>query len=222
MTTELHPDSPDDDSTNYEPVITLTPAARTVVLEARAQEPDADKMALWIEVSGVRNAAYDYDIYFQAASDARPDDVVQHDDELPIVIPIASVAKLRRSRLDLSDDEGGGLVMVNPNTPPKSQVDSIPQTDLTSDVAKRVLAVLENEINPSIAAHGGRADLVAVEDGVAYLRLGGGCQGCGMAKVTLSQGIEVAITSSISEITSVVDVTDHATGSNPYYEPAKK
>ena len=78
------------------------------------------------------------------------------------------------------------------------------------------------QINPQIAAHGGFAELVAVEGSIAYLRMGGGCQGCGMAAVTLSQGIEVAILDSVPEITEVVDVTDHAGGTNPYYEAAKK
>ncbi|MGH2683897.1 MAG: NifU family protein, partial [Actinomycetota bacterium] len=69
----------------------------------------------------------------------------------------------------------------------------------------------------------GRAELVAVEDdSVAYLRLMGGCVGCGMAAVTLSQGIEVALRESVPEIERVVDVTDHASGTNPYYEAAKK
>jgi Fe/S biogenesis protein NfuA len=70
--------------------------------------------------------------------------------------------------------------------------------------------------------HGGSAELVAVEDTTAYVRLGGGCVGCGMATVTLSQGIEVAIKEAVPEILSVVDVTDHASGTNPYYEAAKK
>ena len=82
--------------------------------------------------------------------------------------------------------------------------------------------MLEQQINPSIAAHGGRADLVAIEDDAAYLRLSGGCQGCGMASVTLSQGIEVAVTESVPEVRRVVDVTDHASGANPYFEAAKK
>lgn len=94
--------------------------------------------------------------------------------------------------------------------------------DLSGDVSQRVQQVLEQQINPSIAAHGGRADLVAVEDDAAYLRLSGGCAGCGMAMVTLSQGIEVALRESVPEITRVIDVTDHAAGTNPYYEKAKK
>ena len=97
-----------------------------------------------------------------------------------------------------------------------------PPPDLSGDVAQRVLQVLDYEINPAIAAHGGRADLVAVEDDTAYLRLSGGCAGCGMASVTLSQGIEVAIRESVPEIVNIVDVTDHASGTNPFYEAAKK
>jgi Fe/S biogenesis protein NfuA len=210
-------------SDGYEPVLVLTPAAREVVLGARADEPDPDRLALWVEVTGAREGAYTYDIYFQAVSDAGDTDVIQHDDELPVIIPLASVARLRGARLDFSDEGEGGLVMVNPNVPPASQTREPPrQGDLSSEVARQVLAVLEEQVNPSIAAHGGRADLVAVEEGVAYLRLGGGCQGCGLAKVTLSQGIEVAIRDAVPEITSVVDVTDHASGSNPFYEPAKK
>jgi Fe/S biogenesis protein NfuA len=97
-----------------------------------------------------------------------------------------------------------------------------PAADLSGAVAQAVMQVLEEQINPAIASHGGRAELVAVEDSIAYLRLSGGCQGCGMASVTLSQGIEVAILDTVPEITEVVDVTDHASGSNPYFESAKK
>jgi Fe/S biogenesis protein NfuA len=82
--------------------------------------------------------------------------------------------------------------------------------------------VLDQQVNPTIAAHGGRAELVRVEQETAYLRLGGGCQGCAMATVTLSQGIETTIIQAVPEITSVVDVTDHQSGANPYFEAAKK
>jgi Fe/S biogenesis protein NfuA len=85
-----------------------------------------------------------------------------------------------------------------------------------------VLRVLDEQINPAIVAHGGPAELVALEGAVAYLRLSGGCQGCGLAAVTLSQGIEVAILDAVPEVTEVIDVTDHASGANPYYEAAKK
>jgi len=203
-------------------VLTVTPSGRTVVLDALAQEPDNDRLALWVEVTGARAGAYAYDIYFQAAADAAPGDVRIDADGLTVVVPESSVERIRGARLDWSDEGEGGLVMLNPNTPPRPDIRSPRHGDLTTDVAQRALAVLEEQVNPSIAMHGGRADLVAVEEGVAYVRLSGGCQGCGLAKVTLSQGIEVALVEGVEEILSVVDVTDHASGDNPYYEPAKK
>ena len=204
-------------------VLTVTPAARTVVADARAEEADADQLALWVEVTGASQDSYTYDIYFQALADADGADAVADDGELPVVVPESSVARLRGARLDWSEEGEGGLVIVNPNTPPRPEVMADrPTGDLSSDVAQRVLAVLKEHVNPSIAMHGGRADLVAVEESVAYLRLSGGCQGCGLASVTLSQGIEVALRDAVPEIVSVVDVTDHTGGANPFYEAAKK
>jgi Fe/S biogenesis protein NfuA len=204
-------------------VLAVTPAARAVVLDARAQEADADRLALWVEVTGSREGAYTYDIYFQVAADAAEADSVGGADDLKVVVPQSSVARLVGARLDWSDEGEGGLVILNPNTPPRTDVFAArPPGDLTGDMAQRVLAVLEEQVNPSIAMHGGRADLVAVEQDVVYLRLSGGCQGCGLATVTLSQGIEVALRDALPEIVSVVDVTDHASGDNPFYEAAKK
>jgi Fe/S biogenesis protein NfuA len=204
-------------------VLTVTPAARTVVLDARSQETDAERLALWVEVTGARDAAYTYDIYFQVAGDAGDTDAVESDEGLTVVVPQSSVARLSGARLDWSDDGEGGLVILNPNTPPRPDVfASRPAGDLTGDLAQQVLGILDEQVNPSIAMHGGRADLVAVEEGVVYLRLSGGCQGCGLATVTLSQGIEVALRDALPEIVSVVDVTDHASGLNPFYEPAAK
>ncbi len=207
-------------------VMEVTDAARRLILEVRAGEDDAEGLGLWIEVSGVSANSYTYDMYFQAASDAGPQDSVTLVDGLPIIIPETSVDKLRNATLDVSEPDGeAGMVIINPNVPsPRSSppMRDLPQADLTGDVAQRVLAVLEQQVNPSIAMHGGRADLVAVEEGVAYLQLSGGCQGCGLAKVTLSQGIEVALTEAVPEIVSVVDVTDHASGTDPYFEAAKK
>src|SRR5271169_4058215 len=203
-------------------VLTVTPPARAVVLEALAQEPETEKLALWVEVTGARDSAYAYDIYFQATEDASGGDIRISTDGLTVVVPESSVERVRGATLDFSAEGEGGLVMLNPNTPPRPDITSAPrQGDLSSDAAQRALAILEEQVNPSIAMHGGRADLVAVEEGVAYVRLSGGCQGCGLATVTLSQGIEVALVEGVAEIVSVVDVTDHSSGNNPYYEPAK-
>jgi Fe/S biogenesis protein NfuA len=212
-----------------EMVLNITEVARQKVLRVRANEDEAEKLALWLEIAGVADGKYKYDMYFQPADYAGPTDVVQSHDDLSVVIPAFSVDKVRGATLDVQGDPvEGGLVLDNPNSPSPAvgaaggAGGGRPPADLTGDVAQRVAQVLDQQINPSIAAHGGRAELVAVEEGTAFLRLSGGCQGCGMASVTLSQGIEVVIKESIPEITKVVDVTDHAGGENPYFESAKK
>jgi len=207
------------------PVLSITPEARATVLEVLANESESGTLALWLEISGESNGAYSYDMYFQAVVDAAVGDIVQHDDDLPVVVPEASAERLQGATLDFVTDASGegGLVIVNPNTPPAPTLQglrSTPEVDLSDPLAQRVVSVLDEQVNPSIAAHGGRADLVAVEDASVYLRLSGGCQGCGMAKATLTQGIEVILREAIPELANIVDVTDHADGTNPYYEPA--
>jgi Fe/S biogenesis protein NfuA len=209
-----------------EMVLNITEVARQKVLRVRAAENEPETLALWLEIAGVANGKYKYDMYFQPASYAGPTDVVQSHDDLSVVIPAFSVDKVRGATLDVMGDPiEGGLVLDNPNSPSPAvgaAGAARPPADLSGDVAQRVLQVLDGQINPSIAAHGGRAELVAVEENTAFLRLSGGCQGCGMASVTLSQGIEVVIKEQVPEITRVVDVTDHASGENPYFEAAKK
>lgn len=208
--------------TSSEPILIVSDEARALVLDARQGEPDPDSLALWVEVSGEAAGSYTYDLWFQATADAGPNEVVQDHDGLTVVIGPSSVDRLRGARLNASD---GAMEIDNPNRPPAraaSPAMTGPPPDLSGDIPQRVIQVLDTQINPSIASHGGQAELVAVEDGVAYLRLSGGCQGCGLAAVTLSQGIAVAIKESVPEIIDVRDVTDHASGDNPYYEAAKK
>jgi Fe-S cluster biogenesis protein NfuA len=87
--------------------------------------------------------------------------------------------------------------------------------------AEAIQKLLAEQINPAVAAHGGHISLVDVQDDTVYIRLEGGCQGCGMADVTLKQGIEEQIKQAVPEITTVLDVTDHAGGTNPYFQPGK-
>ena len=215
-----------DDDLGETPVLTVTDQALAKVLELRTDEPAPQSLALWIEISGTSGDAYTYDMYFQATSDAGADAWTGAQDGLTIVVPAASAPNMVGSVLDLNQNlMVGGMSIRNPNRPPPPRASPTmtgPPPDLSGDVAQRVIQVLDAQINPSIAAHGGHADLVAVTDGAAYLRLSGGCAGCGMAAVTLSQGIEVAIKQSVPEIVRIVDVTDHASGTNPYYEAAQK
>lgn len=201
------------------PLLTVTDEARTKIIDVRAAEPDSESLALWLEVSGVQGTAYTYEMYFRRLDEAGEDEVVQSGDDLSVVVPSADAEKVRGSTLDIS---GGGMVLQNPNVPQVGPSAPAAELDLSDPIVARVVEILQTDINPAIAAHGGYAELVAIEDSRAYMRMGGGCQGCGMAAATLSQGIEVAILDGVPEITEVIDVTDHASGTNPYYESAKK
>ena len=86
---------------------------------------------------------------------------------------------------------------------------------------EKIQYLLAHKINPGVAAHAGFVELIDVKDNNVYIRLGGGCQGCGAADFTLRQGIEAIIRKEVPEILQVLDVTDHAAGTNPYYRPAK-
>jgi Fe-S cluster biogenesis protein NfuA len=86
----------------------------------------------------------------------------------------------------------------------------------------KVSLIFETRINPMVAGHGGRVDLIDIQDAVVMVRLAGGCQGCGMAAVTLRQGIETTLRQIAPEIRGIVDVTDHGSGANPYFAAAKK
>jgi Fe/S biogenesis protein NfuA len=206
------------------PHVTLTPEAYKVVKEAIEQEPNPSSLALWLEVRGVQAGSFVYDLYFQAVSDADEGDERTTQEELDVIVPAGSVDRLRGARLEWSDENGGGLVLVNPNSPaPEEVAPNVPPEILakgiTSPLALRVVAVLEQSVNPAIASHGGRADLVALneEGGTAYLRLSGGCQGCAMSQMTLRQGIETTLLEEVPELTTILDVTDHGSGENPFY-----
>ncbi len=96
------------------------------------------------------------------------------------------------------------------------------QGQLSSDVVKvRVQKILDEMINPAVAGHGGFVELLDVKENWVYLMLGGGCQGCGMVNVTLKQGIEATLKEEIPQIAGVIDQTDHAGGTNPFYQPSK-
>jgi Fe/S biogenesis protein NfuA len=92
---------------------------------------------------------------------------------------------------------------------------------MSTDLKSRVQELIDTMINPAVAGHGGFVELVDVQDNRVYLQMGGGCQGCGAADITLKAGIERLIREELPEVAEVVDATDHASGANPYYTPGK-
>lgn len=199
-------------------LLTVTAAAHEVVLGARADELDAASLALWLEVNVGAGGSFSYDMYFQPRSEATPgDEVVDLGDGLQVVVPAASVGRLRGATLDIAN---GGMVLLNPNEPSKTPpaMSVAPTGSLDGPLAARILEVIETQVNPGIASHGGFATLVSVDGDTAFITMGGGCQGCASSKATLRQGIEVRIKQAVPEIANVVDVTDHQAGANPYYK----
>jgi Fe/S biogenesis protein NfuA len=93
--------------------------------------------------------------------------------------------------------------------------------DNSTDLKSRVQEIIDTMINPAVAGHGGYVELIDVQDNRVYLQMGGGCQGCGAADVTLKAGIERLLREEIPEIAEILDTTDHAAGTNPYYTPGK-
>jgi Fe-S cluster biogenesis protein NfuA len=89
-------------------------------------------------------------------------------------------------------------------------------------IRQKIQYLLDTAINPAVAGHGGVVSLVDVKDRIVCLQMGGGCQGCGMADVTLKQGVEMMIREEVPEVAEIVDVTDHAAGQNPYFTASKK
>jgi Fe-S cluster biogenesis protein NfuA len=112
----------------------------------------------------------------------------------------------------------GGTIRTFFQPPPEIPADQLLPQDV---LRQRVERLLSEQINPGVASHGGFVELIDVENNNVYLRLGGGCQGCGAADVTLKMGIERLIREEVPQVYQVLDVTDHASGQNPYYTPAK-
>jgi Fe/S biogenesis protein NfuA len=189
-----------------------------MIRQLRDQEPGDGEFALSIEVTGFRGPQFTYELAFMALADRKDGWAEERHGDLGVIFPEVDREKLDGASLELTEQ---GLSMNNPNSPAPPPI-SAPAGDLSGPMVDQVKQVLEEQVNPAIAAHGGGAELVSVDGTIAYLRLYGGCQGCGLAQVTLKQGIERILLESIPALTQVVDVTDHASGEDPYYQSQKK
>ncbi len=196
-------------------MITFTEKARERVLSFIEQEP-GQTLAMRISVQPGSPLAPEYDLSLVEEWEEGPDDQVTDGGGFKVFVGPESASKLEGATVDWVETiEGGGFKIDNPNIKP------IGSEPAGGPLADRVRDVIEHQINPGVAMHGGHVNLVDVRDNVVYVQLGGGCQGCGMASVTLKQGIERMLSEAVPEVTEVVDVTDHAVGTNPYYQAAK-
>lgn len=198
------------------PLIELTEEARARIRSALAS---ADPPRRWLRVRVTPNGpGFDYHLQGLTGDEVLDGDLRVEQDGFALVIDADSADRLRGTRVDYRETLlERGFRFDNPNVPASPVLPEGERTDLEGPLPDRVRVLLDTEINPAIAAHGGRVRLVDVKDGRVYLAFGGGCHGCGMVDVTLKQGIERRIREAVPEIVGVVDTTDHAAGENPYY-----
>ena len=190
-------------------MLQVTGAARAQIQEILASQDEKD-LVVRLGITGRGRNGFEYELTLLSLGEADPNDARHDMTGFSLLLDAAHVQDLENVTLDYVEQDGGmGFKIENPNP-------------LWRDaLAARVQEILDREINPGVASHGGHVSLLDVRDNRAFIRLSGGCQGCGMADVTLKQGIEVAIKKAVPEIVEVLDSTDHASGANPYYQPSK-
>jgi Fe/S biogenesis protein NfuA len=191
-------------------MLTITDTAKqqiVSIMESQGRQGDG----LRLGIVGRSSAGFRYTMNLVEEGQESPDDVLVDSGAFKVFIDPQSAPHLEGVTVDYIDDglHGSGFKIDNPNPV------------WTDPLALQIQSLLDERINPGVASHGGHVELLDVKDGTVFVRLGGGCQGCGMVDVTLRQGIEALIREEIPEIQQVVDTTDHAAGSNPYYQPAK-
>jgi len=190
--------------------LTITEPAQDYLAELLSkQEEGVIGIRMFINQPGTPKA--ETCIAYCRSDDARPDDLVIPYPKFTGYFERRSLPFLEDAVVDYAKDRmGGQLTIKAPNA-------KLPQVGEDSPLEDRVNYLLYNEVNPSLAAHGGEVSLVEItDDDVAILKFGGGCQGCGMVDVTLKQGVEKSLLEQIPQLKGVRDVTDHTDRSQAY------
>ena len=190
-------------------MLTITDAAKRKILSViQAQGRPGD--GLRIAVVGRTSSGFKYDLHLVEEDEVAAEDIIVETGDFPVILDRESAPHLQDVIIDYVENlQQSGFRIGNPNpvwTDPK---------------AMAIQALLDTQINPGVATHGGQVELVDVRDNVVYIRFSGGCQGCGMVGVTLNQGVEEAIREAFPEIRQIIDTTDHAAGINPYYQSSE-
>lgn len=192
--------------------ITVTEAAQKEAVKLiKGQETSITGVRISAEATSPLKA--NYRLAFVAEDQEHSDDEVISCEGFNIYVDPDSISHVQGITLDFIDGlMGRGFKIDNPNKVP---------AHMKGTIAEKIQIVIDEKINPGVASHGGNVSLIDVKDSTAYLQFGGGCQGCGMVDVTLKQGVEVLIKEAVPEIEKVLDITEHADGKNPYFQPSK-
>jgi len=176
------------------------------------EDDPVEGLAVRVSVQNASPIAPQYEMALIEMEEREESDVVLDGGGFDVVIDRESAKILDGTQIGWVDSmQGSGFQFQNPNLKP------LGSEPLEGPLVERIRRVIDEHINPGVASHGGRVRLVDVRDNIVYVQMGGGCQGCGMASVTLTQGIKQMIKEAAPEILDVRDVTDHDAGDNPYY-----
>lgn len=191
-------------------MLTVTPTARDYFSRLLAEQPSGTGLRLVVLHPGTPHA--DVELTYCPKGRESAEDTAVDCGEFTLFVEPESASSLSGAMIDFETHETGGELSIRaPGLKGQAPSDDAPMDE-------RIAWVLETRVNPMVASHGGHVGLVKVtEERDVVLQFGGGCQGCGMADVTLKQGIETQLREAVPEIRKIVDATDHATGSNPYY-----
>jgi Fe/S biogenesis protein NfuA len=196
-----------------EPIIEITPEALVKLKELRDSEPEADTLGLRLELVSAPGEDFRYDLSFDEFLSAAFTDEVRTHDGLKVIVPQRDLDLLQGATLDHTETQG--LVIRNPNRPAAPVIEGLTSDD---ELSAEIEALVSGEVNPALAAHGGFVTYVGHDgDGTVYMTMGGGCHGCSMSKLTMLDGVQTMLSEAIPVVQRVKDLTDHATGENPYY-----
>jgi Fe/S biogenesis protein NfuA len=193
-------------------MITMTDKALEVV-RSYMDQSDGEFTALRIGIAGGSPLSPDFELTLVGENDIADGQRQVEVGDLTIVVDEEFAPRLEGATVDFVQrvNESGFEVSLAPGSQPAPPAPDGP-------LAERVRHVLETEINPAIAAHGGAITLVGVEDTDIYLEMSGGCQGCAMSRMTLRQGVERMVRQAVPEVSVIHDITDHSSGQNPFFE----
>lgn len=208
---ENTPQADDSSATEQNDRVVVTDNAR-IKLNQLIQGAQSPVLGVRILAEATSPVNPEYSLAFVQEGEDFDDDTVIDFDDFKVFIDADSLEYINEVKLDfIQQGMGGGF-----------RIDKVVKaTQVDGPIAEKLQTVIDQQINPALALHGGFVKLVDVQGTTAYIELGGGCRGCGMVDVTLKQGIEVMIKQSVPEITEILDSTDHASGRNPYYQPSK-
>ncbi len=194
-------------------MLTFTDRAQEMVLNFMNQGDGGEPLALRVHSNGGSPVAPEFELTLVEGEDRSPEDLEMDGGGFRVFVDPDSAKQLDGATVDFVQRVNGAGFEV---LPPKPEFPSEPPT---GELAVKIQAILDQQVNPQIASHGGRIDLVDVQETEVYMEMSGGCQGCAMSRMTLRQGVERMIREAAPEVTAIHDVTDHSAGENPYFTP---